>query len=579
MISKKEMEDNEQTVAQVEHLGIFPIILKILNGIGLIEHIDNAYSCHGNWGGAGKGVVTAVWICYIISRCDHRLSPVSAWVSERELSLNACLSEWGYSITGKDFTDDRLILLLEDFSDLERWNSLEVELNKSFISVHDLQGRTIQLDPTVGKSFKTPVKNGLFQHGSSKHFRKDLPQFKTILANLCEENFPLGAITVSGNQADDVLYIPMIKQVKKSLPQDGLMWQGDCKLSSLGNRAYIAGIKDYYLCPLSGVQVSSAELHRQYVRPVLENKYELTEVIKDEVLIAEGYELSIEQEHEGLKWEERQLIVRSFAHASSQRKSLDNRILKAADALFALNYRKQGKAVFKTEQELRQAGDKILAKYKAEGLLEVEYRVDYEEKQIRAYKDKPMRTVRKMNYTVLVKKDENAISECKQSLGWRIYVTNQPKDNLSLQQAILAYRQEYKIERRIRNLKEEVTALLPLFLRKDHRIEALINLLVLVLKVIAAVEFDIARGLKDKSEQLAGLYAGNPKISTSTPTISKIVEAFENVYAVFIYSENRLIRVMPPQLNNLQNKIIQLLGLSNDLYLKIAPIIDISESG
>ncbi len=116
---------------------------------------------------------------------------------------------------------------------------------------------------------------------------------------------------------------------------------------------------------------------------------------------------------------------------------------------------------------------------------------------------------------MLVKKNEAAIVERKQSFGWRIYVTNQPKDSLSLQQAVLVYRKEYKIERRIRNLKEEVTALLLLYLRKDHRIEALINLLVLVLKVTAAVEFDIARTLKDKAEELEGLYAGNPKIISS----------------------------------------------------------------
>ncbi len=576
---KNNMEDTTKTIAKVEHLGIFPIILKILNGIGLIEHIDTIYGRHGNWKGASKGVVTAVWICYIISRCDHRLSPVAKWVSERELSLNACLSKWGYSISTKDFTDDRLILLLEDFSDLERWTDLESEVNKSFISVHDLQGRTIQLDPTIGKSFKSAVKDGLFQYGSSKHFRKDLPQFKTILANLCECNFPLGAITVSGNQADDVLYIPMIKQTKKSLPEAGLMWQGDCKLSALGNRAYIAGINDYYLCPLSGVQVPAETLYKDYVCPVLEGKHELAEVIKDEVLIAEGYELSVEQEYEGLKWEERQLVIRSVAYAKSQSKSLDKRILKAADALFALNDRKQGKTVYKTEDELRQAGHQILAKHGVEGLLEVEYRVNYEEKHIRAYKDKPARTVTKMSYVVLVKKNEAAIEQHKQRLGWRVYVTNQPKDKLSLQQAVLAYRQEYKIERRIRNLKQEVTALLPLYLKKDQRIEALINLLVLVLKVIAAVEFDIARALKDKAEKLEGLYAGNPTISTATPTISKIVEAFENLYVVFIYSQNQLVQVVPPQLNKLQRKIIQLLGLSEDLYLKIEPVSNIVESG
>lgn len=572
-------EDNEKIEVKVEHLGIFPIILKILYGVGLIEHIDSIYGRHGNWEGASKGVTTAIWICYIISRCDHRLSYVSSWVAERELSLNLILSEWGYSVSAKDLTDDRLGRLLEDFSDIVSWNELEVQLNKSFIRVHDLQGRTIQLDPTIGKSFKKAIKNGLFQYGSSKHFRKDLPQFKTILANLCEGNFPLAALTVSGNQADDVLYIPLIKEVKNSLPQSGLMWQGDCKLSSLENRAYIAGINDYYLSPLSGVQMPSDVLYEKYVHPVTQGKQLLTPVLKDDVLIAEGYEVSLERAHQDVKWQERQLIVRSVAYAEAQCKSLDTRVLKAAKALFAFNDRKQGKAVFKTEEDLREAGDKILSKHKVKGLLSITYKINYEKKKIRAYKDKPARSSTKMTYTVLVKKNEQAIEQRKQTLGWRVYVTNQSKEALSIQQAVLAYREEYKIERRIRNLKEEVTALLPVFLKKDHRISALINLLVLVLKVIAALEFDIARTLKENKEKLEGLYPGNPKIATSSPTISRIVAAFENVYTVFIFSENQLINVVPPQLNNLQTKIIQLLGFSNELFLKITPVVDISKSG
>jgi len=73
-------------------------------------------------------------------------------------------------------------------------------------------------------------------------------------------------------------------------------------------------------------------------------------------------------------------------------------------------------------------------------------------------------------------------------------------------------------------------------------------------KVIAALEFDMAKALKDSGEKLTGVYPENPKIAIASPTISRIVAAFENVYVVFIYSQNRLIQVVPPQLNDLQKK-------------------------
>jgi transposase len=95
------------------------------------------------------------------------------------------LSEFGYTISPRDCTDAKLELLLEDFSEEEKWSIFEQKINRSFISVYKFDGKVIQLDPTVGKSFKKVIEDGLFQYGSSKHFRSDLPQFKTIIDLSC----------------------------------------------------------------------------------------------------------------------------------------------------------------------------------------------------------------------------------------------------------------------------------------------------------------------------------------------------------------------------------------------------------
>ena len=199
---------------KIEKIGGASLVLSILIDLEIRELINSHYPVHGNWDGMDKGFIVCVWISYIISESDHRLSALEDWVKEHEKSLGLQLEE---RINEKDFTDDRLGKLLDTFSEEDRWNNFEKSANKKFISVYDLKGRTVQLDATIGQSFGKIVEEGLLQRGYSKQFRKDLGQFKTMLANLGDENMPLGRITVSGEKSDDELYVPIIKLAKESL--------------------------------------------------------------------------------------------------------------------------------------------------------------------------------------------------------------------------------------------------------------------------------------------------------------------------------------------------------------------------
>jgi len=171
------------TETKIEQIGLLPIILEVLFRIGLVDLIDTHYKSHGNWQGASKGLVTVVWICYIITKCDHRVSEVEDWAKHRKLSINGYLSKWGYRIESKDFTDDRLDILLEEYSKQDKWDKLECQINKKLIRVYDLTSKVVQLDATIGKSFKKVIKDGLFQYGNSKHFRSDLPNRPSIGRN------------------------------------------------------------------------------------------------------------------------------------------------------------------------------------------------------------------------------------------------------------------------------------------------------------------------------------------------------------------------------------------------------------
>lgn len=82
---------------------------------------------------------------------------------------------------------------------------------------------------------------------------------------------------MSGNQADDPLYIPEIKKVQQGLAASGLTYVGDSKMAALETRRYIAQSQNYYLCPLPEKQVSKADL-AELLAPVFRGEEPLTPV-------------------------------------------------------------------------------------------------------------------------------------------------------------------------------------------------------------------------------------------------------------------------------------------------------------
>ena len=61
---------------------------------------------------------------------------------------------------------------------------------------------------------------------------------------------PLSTDVLSGERADDGLYIPLIERIQAGLQTPGLLLVGDGKMSALDTRAYLARHQDWYLSPL-----------------------------------------------------------------------------------------------------------------------------------------------------------------------------------------------------------------------------------------------------------------------------------------------------------------------------------------
>jgi transposase len=88
-----------------------------------------------------------------------------------------------------------------------------------------------------------------------------------MLASLEPLGLPLATQVVDGNEADDTLYKPAIKQVRRIVNQQGVLYVGDCKMGASFILASIEKADYYYLMPLPAT-IASNEILDGYLTPV-----------------------------------------------------------------------------------------------------------------------------------------------------------------------------------------------------------------------------------------------------------------------------------------------------------------------
>ena len=357
-----------------ERVDDIPLLLEQMQRMGLPTLFDNHFPTHGNWQGLSLGWVSTIWLSSILSRGDHRLVHVEPWVAKRLWTLGATT---GQDVKRVDFTDDRLEIVLRRLQDDTRWAAFESALNQHTVRVYDLSTDRVHIDSTSASAYATVTEGGLFQFGHSKDHRPDLPQVKVMQAVLDPLGMPLATDVVSGEHADDPLYVPCIERVQTSLGRHGLLYVGDCKMASRDTRALIATPGDFYLCPLPQVQLAAGEFEAA-LEAVWRGEQALTPVWREQPdgkthLIAEGYEYaaSMSQQVDGTvqHWTERRLVVRSVRHAQAAEAALRTRVDKAMAQIEALNHRGRGKKRFETVSALRQAVVALVQRYGVENLV------------------------------------------------------------------------------------------------------------------------------------------------------------------------------------------------------------------
>jgi len=176
-------------------------------------------------------------------------------------------------------------------------------------------------------------------------------------------------------------------------------------------------------------------------------------------------------------------------HAERQEVGLEKRLAHAETKLAALTpARGRGKRQITTEVTLRATIDHVRKEQRVEGLLHMawEQQIEQQTRYVgrgRGSATRAQRVREIIRYHITrIDRQAGPIAAIKERFGWKAFVTNAAQKRLSWADAVLGYRNAYRIERMFNRLKSRVH-IAPLFVKLNEQIEGLTYLLTLGVRV------------------------------------------------------------------------------------------------
>src|SRR5205823_6114252 len=237
--------------------------------------------------------------------------------------------------------------------------------------------------------------------------------------------------------------------------------------------------------------------------------------------------------------------------------------------------RGRGKRQITDEATLVKAIDLVLTAHRVAGLHSVTWEKQVEQTthyvgRGRGSGSRKKRVIQKTRYHIIhIARQADTIAARSQRLGWKAFVTNAGQERLSLQEAVLCYRNEYRVERIFNRLKSRVH-IAPLFVKLNEQIEGLTYLLTLGVRVLTVIEFVLRRSLETEQARLPGLHPENKQKRTDKPTAERLLKAFSGISLTIIKNAagEEILRRLTP-LSGVQEDILQRLGLAATLYRRL----------
>lgn len=463
-------------------------------------------------------------------------------------------------IEADQYFDDRLADTLDALFDYGI-GDLDMLITGNMIDVFKIQSQACHNDTTsvsmYGDADNNKTRNSIeVTFGHSKKHRKDLKQFVWSMSVSSDHAFPLFQKAYSGNTADVTTYVEQWQRLIDLLGRRDFLYVADSKLISHQTMAHIHDNGGFFVAP--------APMYKSY-KKVFEDALDSHD---NEWLIAykgrfnRGFEVPMDFEYADNDYRLRMIILFDHGLCARKQKTLQNRINRTQTAFEQISG-KLNRYKLKTYDAIDKACSAILKKNHTEPFFS--YRII--NKPITTYKNKhrgrPSKKVKPEQIAVVTDHfeveltlDKNALDQARCRCGYYPLLTNQSPEQLSIQDAMLAHKKQYKSEHTFRRAKGPYS-IEPVYLHTPERIESFLLLFKIALQMVVLIERTARKNIRQRDCGLDNFMPN--RVDVRNPRSEYMLKEFEDIVKGEIPLPDGNTYGFVSELNALQRDILSVL--------------------
>lgn len=518
------MTDNVIKNVQTQSVGFAPILASYFEKCAIQRIIDDNVALDPRRKVLTHGQAAVAMITAILFQV-MQLYRICRFASEKKV-LNVLFPK----IEPKQYFDDRLADTLDALFDFGL-GDLEMLITQNMIQVFEIWYEVCHND-TTSLSFYGDADNNKtdksirITFGHSKKHRKDLKQLIWSMSVSSDHAFPLFQQAFSGNTADVTTYVQQWNNLIDLLGCRDFLYVADSKLISHENMAHIDDNDGFFVAP--------APMYKSY-KAVFENAIDNHDhelLINYKGRFNRGFEVPTSFEYEKKQYQLRMIILFDHGLCARKCKTIDYRIDQTKTQFQELT-KKLNRYNLKTEHDIDKACANILKSNNTESFFT--YRITND--PVTTYKNKhrgrlPKNAVPEKiavvcnHFRVQLNFDQSAYLQALSHCGYYPLLTNKHPQDLSIEDAMLAHKKQYKSEHTYRRAKGPLS-IEPIYLHTPERIEAFLLLFKLALQMVVLIERTARKNIHERDRGLDGFMPNRKDVRN--PRSEYLLKEFEDV--------------------------------------------------
>lgn len=546
---------------QTQAVGFAPILRYYFDRCGIARIIDDHIELdprrkiltHGQ---AAVAMITAILFQVM------QLYRICKFASEKTV-LKVLLPQ----IEADQYFDDRLADTLDALFDYGI-GDLDMLITGNMIDVFQIQSQACHND-TTSVSMYGDAANNKTEHsiqltfGHSKKHRKDLKQFVWSMSVSSDHAFPLFQQAYSGNTADVTTYVEQWQRLIDLLGRRDFLYVADSKLITHQSMAHIHDNGGFFVAP-----APMYESYKKVFEEALDN-HDRQWLIPYKERFNRGFEVPMDFKYKDNYYRFRMIILFDHGLCNRKQKTLQNQIHRTQTAFEQLSS-KLNRYKLKSYEAIDKVCSAILKKNHTHPFFT--YRIINE--PIRIYKNKhrgrPSKQVKPEQITVVQDHfkvelilNQNALQQALSRCGYYPLLTNQSPEQLSIEEAMLAHKKQYKSEHSFRRAKGPLS-IEPIYLHTPERIEAFLLLFKIALQMVILIERTARKNIRERDYGLDNFMPN--RVDVRNPRSEYMLKEFEDIVKGQLPLPDGNTYGFVSELNPLQHDILSVLEVPIHYY-------------